>query len=67
VEHTLLHEMVHQWQAENGLPVDHRGGFRRKAREVGILPAARRPVRPRGGAGRVADGARAVARERGRP
>jgi hypothetical protein len=23
VEHTMLHEMVHQWQAENGLPVDH--------------------------------------------
>jgi hypothetical protein len=44
VEHTLLHEMVHQWQAESGLAVDHRGGFRRKAREVGIEPQARRRV-----------------------
>jgi hypothetical protein len=45
VEHTMLHEMVHQWQAENGLPVDHRRAFRRKAREVGVLPVAKRPVR----------------------
>ena len=44
VEHTMLHEMVHQWQAENGLPVDHGAGFRRKSREVGVLPAARRVV-----------------------
>lgn len=44
VEHTMLHEMVHQWQAEAGLPVDHGPNFRRKAREVGILPLARRPV-----------------------
>ena len=36
VEHTMLHEMIHQWQAENGLPVDHRAGFRRKAEEVGV-------------------------------
>ncbi|HEU4828556.1 MAG TPA: SprT-like domain-containing protein [Gemmatimonadales bacterium] len=43
VEQTLLHEMVHQWQAENGLPVDHGAGFRRKAREVGIVPRARKP------------------------
>ncbi|HZN99334.1 MAG TPA: SprT-like domain-containing protein, partial [Gemmatimonadales bacterium] len=43
--HTLLHEMVHQWQAENGFPVDHRGRFRRKAREVGVLAQARRLVR----------------------
>jgi hypothetical protein len=42
VEHTLLHEMVHQWQAETGLPVDHGSTFRRKAREVGILPGAKR-------------------------
>ncbi len=42
VEHTLLHEMVHQWQAENGLPVDHGPAFRRKAREVGVLPLAKR-------------------------
>jgi len=47
VEHTLLHEMVHQWQAENGLPVDHGAGFRRKAREVGVEPRARsRPGGP---------------------
>jgi hypothetical protein len=44
VEHTMLHEMVHQWQAERGLPVDHGRGFRRKAREVGIEPQARRRV-----------------------
>jgi hypothetical protein len=44
VEHTMLHEMVHQWQAENGLPVDHGLGFRRKAREVGILAAGRRKI-----------------------
>ena len=43
VEQTLLHEMVHQWQAENGLPVDHGAGFRRKAREVGIVPRAKQP------------------------
>ena len=44
VEHTMLHEMVHQWQAETGLGVDHGPTFRRKAREVGVLPAARRAV-----------------------
>jgi hypothetical protein len=42
VEHTVLHEMVHQWQAENGHVVDHGAGFRKKAREVGIAPSARR-------------------------
>jgi len=42
VEHTMLHEMVHQWQAETGLPVDHGPLFRAKAREVGVLPTARR-------------------------
>ncbi len=36
VEDTLLHEMVHQWQAETGRPVNHGGGFRQKARELGI-------------------------------
>jgi hypothetical protein len=46
VEHTLLHEMVHQWQAESGLRVDHGPTFRRRAREVGVLPAARREVQP---------------------
>jgi SprT-like family protein len=50
VEHTLLHEMVHQWQAENGLAVNHGPSFRRKAREVGVLPAARRTISPAGAA-----------------
>jgi len=40
VEETLLHEMVHQWQAETGRRVDHGREFRRKAREVGITPRA---------------------------
>ena len=44
VEHTLLHEMVHQWQAETGLRIDHGRTFRRKAREVGVLPAAKRAI-----------------------
>ncbi len=48
VEHTMLHEMVHQWQAETDLPVDHGRGFRRKAREVGVLPTARRALAPSG-------------------
>lgn len=42
VEETVLHEMVHQWQAENGFPVDHGPVFRRKAEEVGVEPSARR-------------------------
>lgn len=42
--HTLLHEMVHQWQDETGHPLDHGPGFRAKAREVGIAPAAKRGV-----------------------
>jgi hypothetical protein len=41
---TLLHEMVHQWQDETGLPLDHRRDFRRKAREIGISPFACRKV-----------------------
>ncbi len=44
VERTLLHEMVHQWQAESGLAVDHGPAFRRKARAVGIAPRARRDL-----------------------
>ncbi|MEO7237432.1 MAG: SprT-like domain-containing protein [Gemmatimonadales bacterium] len=44
VEHTMLHEMVHQWQAETGLRIDHGRTFRRKAREVGVLPAAKRTI-----------------------
>jgi hypothetical protein len=42
VEHTVLHEMVHQWQVESGLALDHGPQFRKKAREVGIQPSARR-------------------------
>jgi hypothetical protein len=45
VEHTLLHEMVHQWQAETGLRIDHGRTFRLKAREVGVLPTPKRTVR----------------------
>ena len=44
--HTLLHEMVHQWQHETGQAVDHGAGFRRKCREVGIAPSAKRNVTP---------------------
>ena len=42
--HTLLHEMVHQWQDERGLAIDHGAAFRRRAREVGIAPSACRRV-----------------------
>ena len=42
--HTLLHEMVHQWQDEQGLPVDHGSTFRTRARAVGITPLACRAV-----------------------
>ena len=44
IVHTMLHEMVHQWQAETGLRIDHGRTFREKAREVGVLPAARRAI-----------------------
>ena len=44
VEHTMLHEMVHQWQAESGLRVDHGPAFRAKAKAVGVLPRAKRGV-----------------------
>jgi hypothetical protein len=40
--HTLLHEMVHQWQDEHGHVIDHGPTFRAKARNVGITPSARR-------------------------
>jgi hypothetical protein len=52
VEHTLLHEMVHQWQAETGLPVDHGPVFREKARQVGVVPGAKRTPEVSGGTGR---------------
>jgi hypothetical protein len=54
VEHTLLHEMVHQWQAETGIPVDHGPTFRHKARQVGVLPGAKRSL----GAARTASAGR---------
>jgi hypothetical protein len=41
---TLLHEMVHQWQDETGLPIDHSPRFRAKAREVGIEASAKRAM-----------------------
>ena len=44
VRQTLLHELVHLWQADVGLTVDHGPAFRRKAREVGIEPSALRTV-----------------------
>ena len=44
VLHTLLHEMVHQWQDEKGFAVDHGARFRAKARAVGITPLACRAV-----------------------
>ena len=52
VEHTLLHEMVHQWQAHSGLPVDHGPLFREKARQVGVVPGAKRTPEAGEGAGR---------------
>lgn len=42
--HTLLHEMVHQWQDESGHTIDHGPKFRAKAREVGVAPFARRTL-----------------------
>jgi hypothetical protein len=47
--HTLLHEMVHQWQDESGHTIDHGRSFRAKAREVGIAPFARRVLATRPG------------------
>jgi hypothetical protein len=44
--HTLMHEMVHQWQAEHGHEIDHGPTFRAKATEIGIAPHARRELRP---------------------
>ncbi|HEY2374500.1 MAG TPA: SprT-like domain-containing protein [Gemmatimonadaceae bacterium] len=43
--HTLLHEMVHQWQDETGQEIDHGPEFRAKAREVGVAPFARRTLK----------------------
>ncbi|UCD25440.1 MAG: SprT-like domain-containing protein [Gemmatimonadota bacterium] len=44
VRHTILHEMIHQWQAENGMSLDHGPTFRKKAREIGVMPRASRAV-----------------------
>ena len=44
VEHTLLHEMIHQWQHENGHAVDHGTTFRNMARRLGIVPRASRSL-----------------------
>lgn len=41
---TLLHEMVHQWQDENGHPLGHDREFRLKAKAVGITGSAKRVV-----------------------
>ncbi len=41
---TLVHEMVHQWQDEQGMQLDHGATFRAKARAVGVSPFARRLV-----------------------
>lgn len=51
---TLLHEMVHLWQHRSGLRVDHGPAFRRKAHEVGVVPAAARGLDLRTGTGRAA-------------
>jgi hypothetical protein len=51
--HTLMHEMVHQWQDETKRPIDHGSGFRAKCREVGITPYARRALATT--SGRLAD------------
>ncbi|HZV80006.1 MAG TPA: SprT-like domain-containing protein [Candidatus Binatus sp.] len=50
---TLLHEMVHAWLYQAGLPAGHGREFKRKMREVGLdsiyhnLPVARRRSRRR--------------------
>ncbi|UCG85357.1 MAG: SprT-like domain-containing protein [Gemmatimonadota bacterium] len=38
VRDTVLHEMIHQWQAESGVELDHGPAFRKKAKEIGVLP-----------------------------
>lgn len=47
-EETLLHEMIHQWQAEQGHPLGHGQTFKARARALGICPqACRQPERRR--------------------
>jgi hypothetical protein len=67
IEHTMLHEMVHQWQAETGLRIDHGRTFREKAREVGVIPAAKRMVTRQAGtrASRPIDDCESFRHERG--
>jgi hypothetical protein len=36
--------MVHQWQDETGHPLDHGPAFRAQARELGIVPRAKRGI-----------------------
>lgn len=33
-QETLLHEMIHQWQFEQHLPVDHKANFKKKAAQI---------------------------------
>jgi hypothetical protein len=61
--HTLLHEMVHQWQDEYSHTIDHGSTFRAKAREVGIAPYARRVLATRPGR---AEGSQTVGRRAAR-
>jgi hypothetical protein len=61
--HTLVHEMVHQWQDEMGHSIDHGSTFRAKAREVGIAPYARRVLATRPGRG---EGSQTVGRRAAR-
>jgi hypothetical protein len=63
VLHTLLHEMVHQWQDETSHTIDHGATFRAKAREVGIAPYARRVLATRPGRG---DGSQSIGRRAAR-
>jgi hypothetical protein len=61
--HTLLHEMVHQWQDETSHTIDHGALFRAKAREVGIAPYARRVLATRPGR---SDGSQSIGRRAAR-
>ena len=61
--HTLVHEMVHQWQDEVGHTIDHGSTFRAKARELGIAPYARRVLATRPGRG---EGSQTVGRRAAR-
>ena len=51
LSNTLLHEMIHLWLHEQGLPSGHTDRFRQKLREVGLpdrlraLPVPPRPYR----------------------